>query len=184
MNIEDSQMNLKIIFSALNECFTWYIKPNSDTDISLKNHDEYYMQIAINLAEKNPNEPFAGVIVDNDTGKIMATGINAVHLNPTFHGEMVTINNCAQHYPHLDWSTVTLYSTAEPCAMCQSAAAWAGISRVVYATSSEYLVKNGWLDILIPAREVNKRAPFYHGKITSGVLSEKANLLFKNKNMG
>lgn len=144
--------------------------------------DEKYMQMAIDLAKQNPREPFAGVIIDNHTGTILATGINAVHINPTFHGEMVTINNCAKEHPQVNWANVTLYTTAEPCAMCQSAAAWAGISRVVYATSSEYLLQNGWLDILIPAAEVNKRAPFYHGELIGGVLSDKANILYQKQN--
>ena len=150
-------------------------------DATYTNHlcDAEYMQIAINLAKTNPKEPFAGVLVDNTTGNILATGINAVHLNPTFHGEMVTINNCANKHPSVNWSSLTLYSTAEPCAMCQGAVIWTGISRVVYATSSDYLMQHGWLDIALPAEELNRRAAFYHGKIIGGVLAEKANLLFQ-----
>lgn len=149
------------------------------TDTQTK--DAYYMQMAIDLAKTNSHEPFAGIIVSNITGTVLATGINAVQINPTWHGEIMTINQCASNYPGIDWSTVTLYSTAEPCAMCQSAAAWAGISRVVYATSSAYLMAHGWLDIDIPAAEVNKRAPFYHGTLTGGVLADKANDLFNSK---
>ncbi len=31
--------------------------------------DEYYMQLAFNLARKNPRQPFATIIVDNQTEK-------------------------------------------------------------------------------------------------------------------
>lgn len=148
------------------------------TDVNTKKQDEYYMHLAIQLAKHNPKQPFAAVIIDNKTGKILAEGLNASQTNPTYHGEMVAINNCAKKYPHLDWSTVTLYTTAEPCPMCQSASAWAGVSRVVYATSQKYLKAHGWNAINITAAEVNQRADFYKGQITGGVLTQESNSLF------
>lgn len=150
-------------------------------DSQLKS-DEYYMQIAIDLAKKNPQAPFGAVIVDNLTGKILAEGLNASAINPTFHGEMVAINNCAAKHPHLDWSKVTLYTTAEPCSMCQSAIVWANIPRVVYATSIGYLMSHGWNQINIPSAEINKQSSFYKGTITGGILADKSNPLFNNLN--
>lgn len=148
--------------------------------INIKNQDQYYMQIAVNLAAKiNPASPFAALIVDNKTGKILAEGVNQYPISRILHGEIVAINNCIKKYPHLDWSKVTLYTTAEPCSMCQSTAVWLGISRVVFATSSSYLIGIGWHQINIPAQWVNSRAPFYHGTITGGVLAEKTNALFR-----
>lgn len=140
--------------------------------------DEYYMKIAINHAKNNPSAPFAALIVDNETGEVLSTGLNASKVNPTFHGEMVAINNCVKNHPHVDWSKVTLYTTAEPCSMCQSAVVWAKIPRVVFATSFEYLISHGWDQINIRASEINKRSPFYKGIITGGVLANKSNVLF------
>lgn len=136
------------------------------------------MQIALALAKHNPQAPFGAVIVDNQTGEIIAQGLNASRINPTFHGEMVAINDCAKKHPHVDWSKVTLYTTAEPCSMCQSAIIWAGISRVVFATSIDYLLTHGWDQIEIPAAEVNHKAPFYKGTLTGGILADKTNVLF------
>jgi tRNA(adenine34) deaminase len=147
-----------------------------------KKSDEYYMQVAIELAKHNPKAPFAALIVDNKTGKILATGLNANKVNPTFHGEMVAINNCAKKHPDVDWSNVTLYTTAEPCSMCQSAVVWAKIPRVVFATSFEYLISHGWNQINIHASEVNKRSPFYKGTITGGVHADRTNIFFDRKN--
>ncbi len=148
----------------------------------LKNgRDKYYMQIAMQLAKHNPKAPFAALIVDNETGKIIAEGLNASKINPTYHGEMVAINNCARKYPNINWSKVTLYTTAEPCSMCQSAIAWAGISRMVFATSIEYLKTHGWNQIDISAAEVNRKAGFYKGTISGGVLAEKTDALFDRK---
>lgn len=146
-----------------------------------KKSDEYYMRIALNLAKNNPQAPFAALIVDNETGEILATGLNASKVNPTFHGEMVAINNCIKKHPHVDWPKVTLYTTAEPCSMCQSAVVWSRIPRVVFATSFDYLISQGWDQINIRASEVNLRSPFYKGTITGGVLANESNILFDKK---
>lgn len=140
--------------------------------------DEYYMEKALQIAKHNSKAPFGAVIVDNQTGKILAEGLNASTINPTFHGEMVAINQFAKKYPHADWSKVTLYTTAEPCSMCQSAIIWAGISRVVFATSIDYLKTHGWNQIDLSAADVNKKAGFYKGTLTGGVLADKTNVLF------
>ena len=123
--------------------------------VTTKSSDEDYMQMAINLAKNNPKAPFAAIIVDNVTGKVLSEGLNASKINPTFHGEMVAINNCIKKHPNVDWSKVTLYTTAEPCSMCQSAIVWAKIPRVVFATSLEYLTSHGWNQINIHASEIN-----------------------------
>lgn len=143
-----------------------------------KESDEYYMQMAISLAKNNPKAPFAAVIVDNVTGEVLSKGLNASKINPTFHGEMVAINHCIKKHPNVDWSNVTLYTTAEPCSMCQSAIVWAKIPRVVFATSLEYLTSHGWNQINIHASEINNKSPFYKGTITGGILANESNTLF------
>ena len=145
---------------------------------STKQSDEYYMQMAINLAKNNPKAPFAAIIIDNVTGKVLSEGLNASKSNPTFHGEMVAINNCIKKHPNVDWSKVTIYTTAEPCSMCQSAIVWAKIPRVVFSTSLEYLTSHGWNQININASEINNKSTFYKGTITGGILANKSNLLF------
>ncbi len=144
-----------------------------------KKPDEYYMQIALQLAKQNPKAPFAALIVDNATGKILARGLNQGSLNPTFHGEIIAINNYAKQHPRANWSTVSLYTTAEPCPMCQSAIIWSGIPRVVFATSINYLKTHGWNQIDITAAAVNQQASFYKGTLTGGILADKSNVLFK-----
>ena len=80
------------------------------------NH-EFFMRKAIDLALQVPQLPFGAVIVNRGTGEIVAEGFNKSALNPTFHGEMVAINHCAElHHPN-DWSKFDLYTTAEPCSM-------------------------------------------------------------------
>lgn len=145
------------------------------------NTDEYYMQRAITIAKNNPDAPFAAVIVDNQTGKILAEGLNNSSMNPTFHGEIVAINNFMAKHPEFDRSKLSLYTTAEPCPMCQSAIIWAKIPRVVFATSIDYLMSQGWNQITIRASEINNNSPFYKGTLKGGVLAEKTNILFQQK---
>lgn len=144
-----------------------------------KQPDEFYMQLAINEAKKNLKAPFGAVIVDNLSGEILATGVNACALNPTYHGEIVAINNCAKKHPKLDWSKVTLFTTAEPCPMCQSAIIWANIPRVVFASSIEHLMRSGWNQITIDSSELNSKAAFYKGTVRGGVLADKTDALFQ-----
>jgi tRNA(adenine34) deaminase len=167
-----------ILLFTLNGLPSFSANTTNEPNIKAKKTDEYYMKIAIELAKKNPKAPFGAVIVDNKTGKILAKGLNASKINPTFHGEIVAINNCAKKHPHVDWSKVTLYTTAEPCSMCQSAVVWANISRVVFATSIKYLASHGVHQISIPSTEINGKSPFYKGTITGGVLANVTDPLF------
>src|ERR1041385_6676613 len=88
--------------------------------------DERHMKTAIRLGGNNPKYPFRALLVDQK-GAVVAEGWNRSVHNPTWHGEMDAINKCAAAHPKIDWTELTLYTTAEPCAMCQGAVAWAGI---------------------------------------------------------
>lgn len=146
-----------------------------------KKTDKEYMELAVAIAKHNPKYPFGALIVDNKTGKILAQGLNDSNKthNPTHHGEMVAINNCVKNHPNVDWKNTTLYTTAEPCSMCQSAIVWAGISRVVYGTSIDNLQHFGWNQIDIASETINSRASFYKGKVKGDVLDETTDALFR-----
>lgn len=141
------------------------------------NH-EFFMRKAIDLALQVPQLPFGAVIVNRGTGEIVAEGFNKSALNPTFHGEMVAINHCAElHHPN-DWSKFDLYTTAEPCSMCQSAIQWTGIAHVYYGTSIPYLKENNWQQINIRASEVIAQTNFRKTIIFGGILEAECNMLF------
>ncbi len=63
---------------------------------------ELYMRRAIELAGNVPEHPFGTVIVDRDTGKIVAEGWNKSRLNPTWHGEIDAINQLILAVPEID----------------------------------------------------------------------------------
>jgi tRNA(Arg) A34 adenosine deaminase TadA len=139
--------------------------------------DERHMQSAIRLAGNNPKHPFAAVLVDQK-GVVVAGGWNRSVHNPTWHGEMDAINKCAASHPKIDWSALTLYATAEPCAMCQGAVAWSGIQRVVFGSSIPFLKSLNWWAIDIRAAELSRLAAFRKCSVVGGVLEEDCNKLF------
>lgn len=142
--------------------------------------DEFYMGMAIQAAKTNPKFPFGAVIVDNNTGEILATGVDNRVDNPTFHGEMMAINSAVKKFPKIDWKNTTLYTTAEPCSMCESAIIWAGIPKVVFGTSIDFLKMHGWSQIDVKPSEIISKSPFYQGTITGGVLHEQTDEMFSN----
>src|SRR5262249_31610560 len=133
---------------------------------------ERFMRAAIQQARNVPELPFGAVIVDAEKAEIVAEGFNRSKLSPTYHGEVDAINRCAQDHTEIDWGKLVLYTTAEPCPMCESAVAWAGIGMVVFGSSIPFLQSLGWWQVDIRAEEVIRRTPFRQCALLGGVLEE------------
>lgn len=140
--------------------------------------DESHMRRAIRLAGNNLKYPFAAVLVDEER-RVVGEGWNRSVHNPTWHGEMDAINKCAAAHPGIDWTRLTLYTTAEPCAMCQGAVAWAGIKRVVFGSSIPFLKSVDVWAIDIRAEELARLAAFRKCAVVGGVLEKDCNKLFR-----
>jgi len=141
--------------------------------------DAQYMRRAIRLGANVPKYPFGALLLDHTKGVVVAEGWNRSVHNPTWHGEMDAINKCAASQPKIDWTNLTLYTTAEPCAMCQGAVAWAGISRVVFGSSIPFLKSLDWWAIDIRAEELSRLAAFRKCTVVGGVMEEECNKLFR-----
>src|SRR5678815_4946583 len=144
----------------------------------LEADDESHMRKAIRLAGNQPKYPFGALLVDEEK-RVVGEGWNRSVHNPTWHGEMDAINKCAAAHPGIDWTRLTLYTTAEPCAMCQGAVAWAGIKRVVFGSSIPFLKGLDWWAIDIRAEELARLAAFRQCAVVGGVLEEECNKLFR-----
>lgn len=142
------------------------------------NDHEYDMRRAIELAANVPEFPFGALIVHRDSGEILAEGWNKSSINPTFHGEIDAINQLVLYSPRISSDQLALYTTAEPCPMCQGAILWTGIEMVVFGTSIRSLQKMGWRQIDILAEEVVRRSPGWKCTITGGVLEHDCDALF------
>jgi len=139
---------------------------------------ERYMRRAIELTENCPALPFGAVLVHRPTGRVVAEGWNRTDENPTWHGEIDAINRLAASGLAVDPVELALYATAEPCPMCQAAALFTGIGRVVFGVSIRFLADTGWDQIDIPAAEVVRRSPAFRCEVVGGVLEDECRELF------
>jgi tRNA(adenine34) deaminase len=142
---------------------------------------EKAMRLAIAAARRNPAWPFGAVIVRADDREVMASGVNNSVANPIYHGEIAAIDDYVARHGNQGWKELILYTTAEPCPMCMSALAWAGIGGVVFGTSIDGLVQAGINQILISAASVIGAAPFHRGALLGGVLKSETDALFANR---
>src|SRR6202044_1207216 len=84
--------------------------------------------------------PFGAILVGPD-GKVLLQAGNA-HGDAgdrTGHAERVLMTEASLAYSADFMTGCTLYTSAEPCAMCAGAAYWAGVGRVVYGLSERDL---------------------------------------------
>ena len=144
----------------------------------MTNH-AHFMKKAIAIAKQNRKSPFGALLVETTSDEIVATGLNHAKQNPTLHGEMVAIHDFAAT-GRKNWESLRLYTTAEPCCMCQAAIIWARIPEVIFGTSIETLGKLGWRQFRLTAADVVKSADFSDCQITGGVLEPECDDLFRN----
>lgn len=81
--------------------------------------------------------PFAALTVRD--GTVIGTGLNTAlsDLDPSAHSEVVAIRDAARRTGSLDLAGAVVYSSCEPCAICRTVAAAAGVGEIVYAAGKE-----------------------------------------------
>ena len=108
--------------------------------------DRNYLRHAITLAQiarDGGQHPFAALVVDAEGQVIAEAGNNSLppEGDPTQHAELRAAQMAARASNPEDLANATLYTSAEPCAMCSGAIYWCGIGRVVYALSEHRLLE-------------------------------------------
>jgi tRNA(Arg) A34 adenosine deaminase TadA len=86
------------------------------------------------------NHPFGALLAGPD-GNVLMEQENAYLPNRdmTGHAERVLMTRACTSYDPKFLADCTIYSSAEPCAMCAGAIYWAGIGRLVYGMSEHDL---------------------------------------------
>jgi tRNA(Arg) A34 adenosine deaminase TadA len=86
------------------------------------------------------NHPFGALLAGPD-GNVLMEQENAYLPNRdmTGHAERVLMTRACTSYDPKFLANCTIYSSAEPCAMCAGAIYWAGIGRLVYGMSERDL---------------------------------------------
>ena len=127
--------------------------------------DEYFLRRSFDVARRalvNGNHPFGAILVDRNRNVLIeAENGYMPSRDGTAHAErLLATQACTTFSPDV-LGGATLYSSAEPCAMCAGAIYWAGIGRLVYGLSEHRLravtgnhPENPTLDL--PCREVFK----------------------------
>jgi tRNA(Arg) A34 adenosine deaminase TadA len=127
--------------------------------------DEAFLRRSFDVARAamtHGNHPFGALLVDRDGNVLIETenGYLPAH-DGTAHAERLLATRACRTLDAKILRSATLYSSAEPCAMCAGAIYWAGIGRVVYGLSEHRLravtgnhPENPTLDL--PCREVFK----------------------------
>jgi tRNA(Arg) A34 adenosine deaminase TadA len=88
-------------------------------------------------AHARGDAPFGARLIDA-AGRVLAEAGNAVASSgdPTAHAEIVALRALGPSAASGALAGATLYTSAEPCAMCAAAAVWVGVRRVVSALSA------------------------------------------------
>jgi tRNA(Arg) A34 adenosine deaminase TadA len=111
-------------------------------------------------AREHGNHPFGAILV-GAAGEVLLEAENGFlpDRDMTAHAERLLATRASRAFRPDFLAGCTLYSSAEPCAMCAAAAYWAGVGRVVYGLSEKRLrtltgnhAENPTLDL--PCREV------------------------------
>ena len=111
---------------------------------SLRPHDEALLRRAFDVARRSRaagDHPFGSVLADGEGNLIMeqSNGFTSEGGDRTAHAERLLASRAARAYGLAFLARCTLYTSAEPCAMCAGAIYWAGIGRVVYGQSEKAL---------------------------------------------
>jgi creatinine deaminase len=119
-----------------------------DAAFYAKLSDQDVMRIAVLLAQKSYDEggcPIGGVIIDNQTRRIIGKGHNTLvqENDPCTHGETAALRDAGR----CDFSAATIFTTLSPCDVCASLIYMRQFGRVVvgnvtHASGNEGLLRS------------------------------------------
>jgi tRNA(Arg) A34 adenosine deaminase TadA len=151
--------------------------------------DEVLLRRVFDLARasrRRGNHPFAALLADA-AGVVLMEQENAFSQHGgdmTAHAELLLASRASRGYSPAFLAKCTLYTSAEPCAMCAGAIYWAGIGRVVYGQSERALKAATGNHPENPTLDLPCRAVFAAGQrkieVIGPLLEDEAMLLQKN----
>jgi tRNA(Arg) A34 adenosine deaminase TadA len=105
----------------------------------------YYLKKAVEVSKRaraHGNTPFGALLVDSEGTILMEQeNIEISEQLCTGHAETSLAARASKEYSKDFLWSCTLYTTAEPCAMCSGAIYWANIGRVVYGMTEKRLLE-------------------------------------------
>ena len=109
--------------------------------------DGRLLEDAVGLAAANATVgqlPFGALVVRD--GDVIATGVNTAlkDSDPIAHAEVAAVRNACMQLRVLYLTSAILVSSCEPCAVCLTVSAAAGIARIIYAAPKEFVPDLGY----------------------------------------
>lgn len=123
-------------------------------------------------AREGGDHPFGAILVAPDGAVLMeqGNGFTAEGRDMTAHAERLLASRASRAHRPDFLANCTLYSSAEPCAMCSGAIYWAGIGRVVYGQSERDLKEQTGAHAENPTLDLPCRTVFEAGQRTVEVI--------------
>jgi tRNA(Arg) A34 adenosine deaminase TadA len=105
--------------------------------------DEHFLRHSLDVARRsisNRNHPFGAILVDRSRQVLIESENGYLPARDgTAHAERLLATEACRALSVDVLAGATIYSSAEPCAMCAGAIYWAGIGRLVYGLSEQRL---------------------------------------------
>lgn len=112
----------------------------------MKETDLAHLRRCVELAREGleaGDDPFGSLLVSGE-GEVLGEDRNRVAGGDrTRHPEFALARWAAENLTPAERAAATVYTSGEHCPMCAAAHAWVGLGRIVYASSSEQLMR--WL---------------------------------------
>lgn len=137
--------------------------------------DEALLRRAFDVARRSReagDHPFGALLAGPD-GTVLreqGNGFSSEGMDRTAHAEKLLATWAAKNLSLDELAGCTLYSSAEPCAMCSGAIYWAGIGRVVYGQSERALKEQTGAHEENPTLDLPCRAVFEAGQRPTDVV--------------
>ena len=105
-----------------------------------RSYDESLLRKAFDVARRSReggDHPFGSILADRDGNVLLeqCNGYSSEGGDRTAHAERLLASRAGKAYDLDFLAGCTMYTSAEPCAMCSGAIYWAGIGRVVFGLS-------------------------------------------------
>lgn len=108
-------------------------------DLTGRDH-ETPMRRAIELAEEaaeRGDEPYGSVLVRNDEIRMEASNRTRTGEDLALHPELTLARRAASEWAPAACAETVMYTSTEPCPMCATGMAYAGLGGVVYSVAGE-----------------------------------------------
>lgn len=108
--------------------------------------DRAHLARCVDLAREaldDGDEPFGSLLISAEGHELFADRNRVSGGDATQHPEFAIARWAATHLSPAERARAIVYTSGEHCPMCAAAHAWAGLGRIVYASSTEQ--PTGWL---------------------------------------